>query len=259
MKNILSLTYLLIGLSFALFAQKNHAVNYRVTAADDSKVQITYDLPPNGSHRAFDVTLQTKTTSIRPRTVQGTGKGIFAGNGLVIDWYYTADGYSKADLSGLEIIVVAIDPLEEPSGPEVTPREVRTISPWAGLGAVGASGIGLLTTGVVSESNAQQDYEIYTTNLNPSAAVYTELGITRDDLYNEANSKHKRGTALMIGGGIVIAAAGVILINRLNVQKKIRNMQSSRYKLEVSPMYNTGSAFTSAGGHQVGLNVGWKF
>ncbi|MEZ4776223.1 MAG: hypothetical protein R3D00_23820 [Bacteroidia bacterium] len=255
MKKLISLTYLLIGLAFGLSAQKNHAVNYRVTAADDSKVQVTYDLPPNGSHRAFDVSLQTETPSIKPRTVQGTGKGIFSGTNLVIDWYYTADGYSKADLTGLKIVVMAIDPLEEPSIETNQPREIRTISPWAGLGAVGASGLGLLTTGVISENNAQQDYEIYTTNLNPSASVYTELGITRDELYNDANSKHKKATALMIGGGVVIAAAGVILINRLNVQKKIRNMQSSR--LEVSPMYQSGSAFNS--GHQAGLNVSWKF
>ncbi|MDX2249396.1 MAG: hypothetical protein SF052_21615 [Bacteroidia bacterium] len=257
MKRLLSLIYLIIGLSFTLFAQKNHAINYRVTAADDSKVQITYDLPPNGSHRAFDVTLQTKNPSVRPRTVQGTGKGIFSGTNLVIDWYYTADGYSKADLTGLEIVVMAIDPLEEPSMETPEKREVRTISPWAGLGAVAASGVGLLTTGVVSETNAQSDYEIYTTNLNPSAPIYTELGLTRDDLYNEANSKHKRATALMIGGGVVIAAAGVILINRLKVQKKIKNMQSSR--LELSPVYQSVSTPNNASGHNIGLNIGWKF
>lgn len=261
MKRIILSTILLLGLSAGLMAQKNHAINVKVSA-DDSKVHITYDLPPNGSHRAFDITLQTENNSVRPRTIQGTGRGINAGNGLTIDWYYTADGYTKADLNGLKIVVMAIDPLEQPTNSvenNAAPRQTRRISPWAGLSTLGATGVGLLTSGLVTEGNAQEEYDIYVANVNPDASIYQELGVSRNDLYDQANGKHKRGLGLAIGGGAVIVAAGVILIQRLSLTKKLNSMETFN-RLEVRPQFNPGMGFGASGtSSAAGLQVGWRF
>ena len=259
MKRTIQILLLLVGLTSMSYAQKNHAVNVQVSA-DESKVTLQFDLPPNGTHRAFEVSINTSNPTIKPRTVQGTGT-VIADTELSIDWYYTADGYTQTDLEGVKINVMAIDPLE-PTQRKVTtgPKTRRTVAPWAGLSTLGVTAIGLITSGAVTEGNAMDDYGIYKDNLSEVSSVYEDLGITREELYTQANGKHKRAQAMIYGGGVVLVAGVVILIKRLSVQSKIKNGGYGYNRWDVQPVLSPAAvAPQSKSSGSVGLQIGWKF
>ncbi len=246
-------------ISSTAFAQRNFVRNERVTASAD-KITISFDIIPNGSHENFEVTLRTSDPNIRPQNgltgVSRAGQYIRAGTDKRITWYFQEDGYSPSDLQGLRIFVVAIDPVDmggEIPGSNLSPT-VNPPSVWAGLSASAATGLGLLTSGLVTLSNSgpgSEEYALYSTYTNPSVAGYdsvynsliNELGITgRGDeggggegsYYDYLNKRYKRSQWMIAAGGAILAASAIIIVNRIRLNRKFQN-GTLNGSIEVSP------------------------
>ena len=82
-------------------------------------------------------------------------------------------------------------------------------------GTVTLAGAGLMVAGFTKRKDAQDNYDIYKNNVSPSAPIYTELGVTRDEFYEETNKSNKKSQLLIYGGAAVFAVAGYILVNRI--------------------------------------------
>jgi hypothetical protein len=203
-------------------------------STDENKITITYDLPPNGTHRAFQVSLKSGDPKIQPRIVQGTGRNLLSGNNRTVEWYYVQDGYTQAEIKGMNISLIAIDPLEEMSAavPE-SPLPARRVSPWLGIGGMATSGLGILGYGVIEEIKAQGDYQTYQENRNPEMSIYEAT--SRDALYDDANARHKRAQFVMIGGGAILAGTAAILIKRISDQNRMKRKTGAQIQWELQP------------------------
>ncbi len=252
MKKFSLIAILGLFLSFSLQAQRNLATNLRADV-DDEKVTFTFDVVPDGSFRYVNICLKSLSNSISPETVTGhVGKNKAAGNNLKLFWYYKNDGYTADDITNLQMDVIAINPLatnQSSAGPDIKPVPI-----YAGLGGLSALGGGLLIAGLGKESDAQDLYSQYEANRDPGGDFYQELGLTRDELYEEANSKHKSAQWMTWGGAAVFAGAGAILINRIVWMNRIKaSANSNRPKQDlqcsipaprwsVEPVYHGGAA-----------------
>lgn len=197
--------------------------NVRI-ATDDEKVTITYDLIATGSVRIFNVCLRTGSTEITPKNTTGAiGKSRSTGINQKIEWYYANDGYSLDQLNNLKIEVVAIDPNK--AALASNQPKVNKVPIYAGLGTVSLAGLGLVVGGFTKHSNAIEKYDVYKNNTDPNSTVYTELGVTRSELYTEANKTNKSAQLMLYGGGAVFAAAGAILVNRMIWIKRIEKQK----------------------------------
>ncbi|MEK7255914.1 MAG: hypothetical protein AAB316_14280 [Bacteroidota bacterium] len=245
------------GVFFAQKKECNHAINFsdRITV-DDDKVEIMNDLPANGSHRYFNVSLKTDNTEVRPRTyISGTGTNIPAEANKKITWYYKRDGYNRQQISALRFQVMALDPLEDCSKKSSATAQKRGIPPWAGLGTVGLTGLTLVTTGAIVTSNASgnDDYKMYKENTDPNDPVWETLGYeSRDDLYKQVNKDYKKGQWIMAAGGAVIAVGGAILVSRM-----ISNSRGGGDRISVYP-YVEPVILSSPTSGAVAAGVGMK-
>ncbi len=221
---------------------------------DDEKVTFTFDLTPQGQYRTFDVCLKSFNASIKPKNTTGDiGKNQTAGINKKIFWYYANDGYTEDQISNLKMDVIGINPLAPrsvSSGPAPKPIPI-----YAGLGGVSTIGLGLAVTGMVKRGNALDTYNIYKENVSPNAPIYTELGQSRDEVYDDANKQNKNAQYLIFGGGAVFVAAGVILLNRIKWMNRINKMNrnkpapsadqcsNSAPRLQFAPISNTQTSF----------------
>lgn len=233
--------------------------NVRI-ATDDEKVSITYDLIATGSVRIFNVCLRTGNTEITPKNTTGAiGKGRSTGINQKIEWYYANDGYSLDQLNNLKIEVVAIDPNK--AAMVSNQPTVNKVPIYAGLGGASLAGLGLLVGGFTKHSNAIEKYDVYKSNTDPNSTVYTELGVTRSELYDEANKSNKSAQLMMYGGGAVFAAAGAVLINRMIWIKRIEkqkkeNQTPENLQCQIEP---PRLEFKSVGLGGVGLGFTYRF
>jgi hypothetical protein len=255
----------LLILFLALLAgriQAQQVKNVRIET-DDEKVTIIYDLIASGSVRIFNVCLRTGSTEITPKNTTGAiGKNRPTGINQKIEWYYANDGYTLDQLNNLKIEVVAIDPNKAMVANNTLPKPNK-IPVYAGLGTVSLTGLGLVIAGLTKHSDAIEKYDIYKSNTDPNSTVYTELGVTRSDLYNEANKTNKSAQLMMYGGAAVFAGAGAVLVNRLIWIKRIEkrreetqtpdNMQCSINP----PRFEVKSLGLGQGG--VGLGFAYRF
>lgn len=220
---------------------------------DDEKVTFTFDLTPQGQYRNFDVCLKSYNPSITPKNTTGDiGKNQIAGINKKIYWYYANDGYTQDQISNLKMDVIAINPLapRTASGPTIKPIPI-----YAGLGGVATIGLGLAVTGLVKHGNALDTYQVYKDNLNDSDAIYTELGQTREEVYDEANKQNKNAQYLIFGGGAVFIGAGIILFNRIKWMNRINKMNQGKPaanadqcslpapRFQLKPVYNGQASF----------------
>ncbi len=235
----LLLLFALTTLTWTQSSDCNFAKNYQDRVIlDEDKLEITYDLPPNGSHRLFDVSLKTSNDNIRPKTyISGTGQ-VIAGDNLKITWYYKQDGYQTVDISNISVVVMATDPLDPCMDAQKSVAKepsMRTGAPvTAGLGILSASGLALIVSGAVivgQNGTGSDDYKFYEENPDPTSPVWDDAGTTRDEFYNDLNSKYKTGQWLLIGGSALVATAGAILITRIIQDKKARKLG----RLQVDP------------------------
>lgn len=258
-KQALLFALLLAGLT-AAFGQKNHASNMKLADIDDEKVTITFDLLPSGQYRTFNICLRSSNANITPKSTTGDiGQNRTAGTNKKIVWVYANDGYTQDQIANLKLNVIAINPAEPRSAGGASAKP--SVPLMAGMGTVAAAGLGLAIAGVTANKDALDQYDIYKTNLDPNSQVYTELDQTRDEVYDDANKKHKKAQILLYGGGAVFAAAGYILINRLiwaKRAKEINRQRSSAPELQCSrpqPRFE----LTPATGSGFGVGLAYRF
>jgi hypothetical protein len=202
--------------------------NVRIDA-DEEKIIIVYDLIATGAVRTYNVCLKTDNASIKPVSTTGAiGKNRPTGINQKIEWFYTSDGYTAEQVSNLKIEIVAIDP-NKPQSISNLPKPNK-IPIYAGLGTVTLAGAGLMVAGFTKRSDALESYDIYKNNTSNAAPIYSELGVTRDELYEDANKTNKKSQLMIYGGAAVFAAAGYILVNRVIWLQRIENRRSSQVR-----------------------------
>jgi hypothetical protein len=257
MKNSLFLlTLLCLAAAGSLSAQQ--VKNIRIEA-DDEKVTIQYDLIATGTVRTYNVCLRSGNPNITPRNTTGAiGKNRSTGINQKIEWYYSNDGYSQEQINNLKIEVIAIDPNNPRNNGANIPKP-KKVPIYAGLGTVSLGGLGLLIGGVAKRSDAQADYDIYKTNTSPSAPIWSELGVSRDEFYDATNSSNKKAQIMMIGGGVVFGAAAYILVNRIIWIKRIESRSSQAMPTNLqcsmkSPLLQLRTVSVGQGGAGLGLS-----
>lgn len=227
---------ILSAIVFPVAGQVVSNVNWELE--NNERIVITYDLAKEGTYIYFDVSVKVLVDNkpIDAKALSGdVGKFIRVGTGKKIIWNMFED---INELNGeLTIEVMAFNPVPgtapaTANGSKEAPPDIMLPASkgapfWVGMGGIGATGLGLLMNGMKSTSEGNDLYAIYKDNTVESASVFSELGSTRNEVYDEANKKHKTGTILTIAGGAVLATAGIIMINRLVQMKKVRQRSVS--------------------------------
>lgn len=243
MKTLVTLI-LFTGILFPSVGQVVTNVNWALEGKE--QIVITYDLAKQDNVIYFDVSVKVKIDkeTITPTALSGdVGNYIKVGTNKKIVWNMFQD---IQELNGeLSVEVLAFNPVptavtdakpgKKPDVP-VMPQPAaptKNIPFWIGIGGIGVTGIGLLTSGMKNTSEGLDLYKIYENNTVETAAIYTEMSSTREEIYKEANKKYKTGTITKVGGGIVLLAAGVIMVNRIIQMKKI-----NKQALSVAPFIN---------------------
>ena len=252
----ITLTIGLLLISFGVFAQINYAENVKIKSVTDEEITITYDIPPNSSIANYVIKVITDDPNITPIRIAGipdASMGEFqqAGNEIELIWLFSQDTYTRAQVENLGIDVIAYDPAA-PDEINICPDRPGLL---AGLGVAGAAGIGLIVKGLSDVGNYGENsdlYKNYTAIRNPEDPYFQRtadsLGIevtsagARQDLFDFLEKKNRNGSLFAIGGGVVLAAAGALLINRLIV---VRNCKQGKYGsntyYEIRPDVRLGS------------------
>lgn len=266
MKLLITL-FALISLAWQTSGQAVSNVKWELE--NDERIVITYDLAKQGNAIYFDVALKViiDNKAIVPKSVSGdVGNYVRMGTGKKVIWNIFDD---LAELNGeLSVEVSATSPVPTNTAttntaakkPEETVKAPdllknlpsgatgKGIPFWVGLGGIGATGAGLIASGLKSSSDAKDLYNVYKENTVETAGVYEEMGSTRNDVYDEANKKHKTGTFLKVAGGAVLLTAGIIMVNRLIQLKKLeqRTMSFAPY-LNIDRKSAPGKVYAAGG------------
>lgn len=245
------------------FAQVSN-INWhdKIESDGETVITISYDLEKLGDESFFTVSVKAKINgrTIDVRSVTGDiGEYTKRGNNKRIKWEIARD---VDEIDGdLEIDVVAVPASskipDDMTGPEKTYGGGGGSSTplLAGISSVAGIGGGLVIYGLTEESAASQDYDIYKLHTDPDAEIYSELGVTRSELYKQANKKHKGAQVLTYGGIGVIVVAGVIIVTRLIGNSKLKNSGIS-----VQPRLDLNAQMLGAKpGPVYGVNLSYKF
>jgi hypothetical protein len=260
---------LLTVFSLAWQAHGQAVSNVKWELENDERIVITYDLAKQGNAIYFDVALKViiDNKAIVPKSVSGdVGNYVRMGSGKKVIWNIFDD---LAELNGelsVEVTATSPVPTNTTTTNAVTKKPEETVKApdllknlpsgaagkgvpfWVGLGGIGATGAGLITSGMKSSADSKDLYKVYKTNTMETADVYGEMGSTRNDVYDEANKKYKTGTFLKVAGAAVILTAGIIMINRMVQLKKLeqRNVSFAPY-LNIDNKSNPGKVYTAGG------------
>ena len=268
MKNLLFCLLLLLT-SGLTHAQRVANVDWNLDASQEN-ILITYDLIKEGagSNQYFQVSVKA-TLNDKPLNIASLigdiGGYVKAGVGKRIVWAWASD---VSEIEGnLKFTIVAVDPLSSnptPANPAVNPNAARTtptagrpVPPWAGItgsGGLAVTGIGLGVAGLSQISNSRELYTVYETNLDPSAAVYSEL--SRDEHYTEANAQFKKGQWFSYGGLAILAAGGYLMVSRIVGYNKLKKNAG----FSVAPTFQPNNPSMGYGFKpQPGLRLGYRF
>lgn len=197
---------------------------------DDSQqiIEISYDLPVMNDTRYFTIYVKgyVDDKEIPMKALRGDiGDSQKVEDGKAIQWDWSKD---VVEISGnLNFKVFADDPLfdvkKESTKSKTTtdsePVKINKVPILAGFGGIMVAGGGLLIAGLGQESSAQDLYDIYKNDTNPNSSTFSDQ--SRQEVYDDANSKHKKAQLLMIGGGVVFAGAAYLLFSRLKAIKEL--------------------------------------
>jgi hypothetical protein len=248
MKQLICILAILTGFTNLVRSQTTPPVVSNVitqVSEDRDKVTVTYDLArrPGSSQYNVVVRITLDGEVVEAPALSGdVGPNVTSGYGKRIVWDVLKD---LSELSGsLKIEVTA-----KSNAPDCVP--IKTIPVYAGLSGAGAAGLALILSGLKLESDSKEIYDVYKNNLDPNASVFAQT--SREEFYQDANSKHKKGTWLSVGGGTVIVVGGVIMVSRLiqinkynkNCGKKTTDAQPLR---RLEPIFRTGGAEQISGG-----------
>jgi hypothetical protein len=258
---------ILLLLSAATIPAVSQAVsNVNWELEGNERIVITYDLAKVANTIYFDVSVKVKIENIlvSAKAFSGdVGSYVKVGSGKKIVWNMFED---ISALNGeLSVEVIAIDPVpitskpvteeaigESPSLRGTFPRQ--KIPFWAGMGGIGVTGAALLTTGIKSAGEGQDLYKVYKDNRVESSEIYTELGSTRDELFNEANKKYKNGTLLQAAGAAIFLTAGVMIVTRMIQMKKVEQRT-----VAVTPHFTIDpTSVSSSAGMHAGLTIRYR-
>jgi hypothetical protein len=193
---------------------------------DTTECIIVYDLESVGHFHFFDISITAKLNGrkIPCNSITGdVGSNIRSGDGKMIIWDFSKDvSYIDGDLT---FIVKAINNVPDIAGggddqPKTNKKYTADVPVTAGLLPIAAAGFGLIVAGAVKEGNAQDQYAIYTDNLDENADVYIDMDQSRDDVYKEANKSHIIAQGMLWAGVGIIVADGFILVRRVIQRKK---------------------------------------
>lgn len=217
---------------------------------DRDKVTVTYDLARRSGIPNYNIAVKITLDGevVAAQALSGdVGPNVTPGYGKRIVWDVIKD---LSELYG----TLKIEVTSKTNAPDCIP--MKTIPVYAGLSGVGASGAALLLSGLKIESDSKDLYKVYKDNLDPNAPVFSET--TREQFYQDANSKHKKATWLSIGGGTVLVAGGVVMITRL-IQISKYNKKCSGKTTDASPKWNLAPIVDVGSGNGVSAGVAINF
>ena len=251
MTKIMKYSIILIGfVVLTCFQSMAQISNVKTKISEErDKVTITYDLARNPRITFYNIKINISLdgTTVNATGISGDiGTQVTAGFGKKIIWDVTKD---LSEISGELKVEVATE-----TKAVTNCKPINAVPAYAGLGTVALSGIGLIISGLTIENNSKELYDVYATNLNPSAAVYDEL--SREDHYSEANKKHKLSTGLLSGGGAIIVVGGAAFITR---SIKIRNYNRRCAGLSAAPPKRLDWQPVLVGNTGIGLGLSYKF
>ncbi len=244
MKNKITLTIIALISIFNLYAQESIIFNKDYAwSKDDKSVTIHFDLAVYAPNTFYDVSIIASLNGkkVKATTTKGDlGGYVESGEGKRITWDITAD---LGELKTTDVLTV--DLVAHKVKTQILAKSSKTpkILGWSSIG------IGSLVAGygVYTELNASSDYKIYKENTDESASVYTDMELTRNELYDDANGRHKTAQTLMIAGGTLVLTGITVLIMKKISANKIRKA------ITVLPVVSPG--FVSLGNIKPQYNI----
>ncbi len=108
---------------------------------------------------------------------------------------------------------------------------------------MGAGTAGVIYSLVGLEKKSKDQYSIYEDHRFSNDPIYTDLGMTREEVFQDAESKHK--TAIIVGAvsGVVLAVGSYMLIRKLSKRKNEKRHDG----LVVVPHFNMPDYALSSG------------
>jgi len=257
--------FVLVLFSDNIYAQKKQKddlatnIEYKETTVNDEPaLLITFDLNQAKDVPYYNVTIEAIVNGqkVKVDNVDGDiGEYIKKGTNKKVTWKITRD--VPSDDFTVEKIIVEAYPVGGESSKSATKPDLPkpSIGLTAGVGSIAASGLGLVILGLTQEGKASDDYEDYKNNRDPNSEFYQENSITRDELYDQANKKHKTAQILMAGGGAVVLGAGAMLVSRLIQRSKL----SARNDFNLTPYMVVNSSNQNKSTNGFGLKLSRKF
>lgn len=251
MKNISITILLLFYFCIVTNAQSDKLTENITWEITDSKMTILYDLlSPDGKERTYDleVSIDLGDQIVTPKKgISGINKQK-AGKQRKITWYYPASGKTQRelDIPELNVKIKAINPNPplQTSSVGTTTTPITTANPklpsLALPAIVTGAGVGLAVYGLILEGDASSMYDEYKADKVDSAV--------RDQLYEDADSKHIQAQIMGIGGGL-LAATGVFLISRTMKKRK-----AAQNKFSIIPPPSDGYI-----GANIGVGIQYRF
>jgi len=242
MNKLSAICFIVFALANSLYSQTTSpAVTNVVTqvSPENDKVTVTYDLARRPGVTTYNIVVKITLDGeiVSAQALSGdVGPNVTPGYGKRIVWDVLKD---LSELYGSLKIEVSSKTIT----PDCVP--MKTIPVWAGLSGAFVAGSALVISGLQLESDSKEVYDIYKNNLDPNAPVYDEL--TREEHYQSANSDHKKGTWMIVGGATVIVAGGAIMIARLIQIKKYNKNCAGKTsdafpkKWNIQPLVEVGS------------------
>jgi hypothetical protein len=117
---------------------------------------------------------------------------------------------------------------------------------------MGAGAGGVAVSFIHFESKSRDLYSTYEEHPFINDQVYTDLGMSRDEVFEDANSKHN--TAIIVGavGGTILAIGTYVIIRKLTKRKKERRYDGLTFR----PYFDMPDYVSSSGGSlAVGVNI----
>ncbi len=230
---IIIIPFLLIGLPF--FAQDPSITIIPSSAIINDQqdtVIILFDLKSNRKIQFYNIFLKVTLDGeeIHPKGIFGdVGNLVKAGSKKII-WTTTID---VLELSGeLKIEVLTDTPMDGSGGGAMNQQDIKIVPAYAGLGGTVVTSGTLAFLGLKANSDYKDNfrplYDIYASSKNPNdASIYGGAKPTRDELYDEANKKYKKGQYFLAAGGAVLVAGGYMMISRIiKIKKYKRDMNN---------------------------------
>ena len=177
-------------------------------------IVIKYNLNKIDKYNYFDikVTGMVEGASVPINSVTGdVGKLIKVGPDKFIKWNILDD---VSELQGeFKVNVTATPNPEAMDIPTIPEKKVNKTPLWIGLGGSVAVGGALIVVGVLKISDGKDMHKTYKDHLYEYDEVFGDQ--SRQEYYDEANSKYNTGVILTSAGAVIAAAGGFYFINKL--------------------------------------------